>query len=120
MFLPRLTENPLLLKIFDLKERRFLGDFCFSFLQVGYRPPKKKGQKAPKYTALRQVRTIRVTLSGGRKDPPLQDVNYCCMDRPPGRSTEPPSDEGGVTQRVTKGEINIPFGNTLKTLPYKM
>jgi hypothetical protein len=62
VFLPRLTENPLLLKIFDLKERRFSGDFCFSFLQVGYRPPKKKGQKAPKYTALRQVRTIRVTL----------------------------------------------------------
>ena len=47
------------------QREKILSDFCFSFLQVGYRPPKKKGQKAPKYTALRQVRTIRVTLGKG-------------------------------------------------------
>ena len=51
-----------LFKIFDLKDEDIGGDFCSSLLQVGWRPPKEKGRKAPQFTALRQVRIILVTL----------------------------------------------------------
>ena len=58
-----------LFKIFDLKDEDIGGDFCSSLLQVGWRPPKEKGRKAPQFTALRQVRIILVTLTIGAHQP---------------------------------------------------
>ena len=63
MFLPWLTEKSDLLKISDLKACRFRGVSVSSFLPICSRLSKKKERKAPKDTALRQVRITRVTLS---------------------------------------------------------